>query len=87
MPRSRPALSRRAAVDIIRPRPDVRSAAGRVAGSVFLDDNADGVRGASGHPSADVTIVLDGRDVARTGAQGRFVFDRDEIDIPARRPR
>lgn len=100
------------------------AATGRVAGSVFLDDNADGVRGASEHPAVDVTIVLDGRYVARTDAQGRFVFDRvavgthtlealadnlplpwsidpqqarrsiqvdvrdrDEIDIPAQRPR
>lgn len=52
------------------------AATGRVAGSVFLDDNADGVRSASEQPAADVVLVLDGRYVVRTDAQGRFAFDR-----------
>jgi len=52
------------------------AAVGRIAGSVFLDDNGDGVRGASERPAAEITLVLDGRYSVRTDAQGRFAFDR-----------
>lgn len=50
--------------------------AGRITGTVFLDDNGDGVRGAGEQPAAGITIVLDGRFVARTDDRGRFVFER-----------
>jgi hypothetical protein len=52
------------------------AATGRIAGSVFLDDNGDGVRSASELPAANVTITLDDRYTVRTDDQGRFVFDR-----------
>lgn len=52
------------------------AAVGQIAGSVFLDDNADGVRGAAELPATDVTVLVDGRYSVRTDAQGRFRFDR-----------
>ncbi len=52
------------------------AATGRIAGSVFLDDNNDGVRSASEQPVANISIVLDGRYSVHTDDQGRFVFDR-----------
>lgn len=50
--------------------------AGRISGTVFLDDNGDGVRGAGEQPAVGVTIILDGRFVARTDDRGRFTFER-----------
>ena len=52
------------------------AATGHVAGVVFLDENGDGVRGATERPAANVTVVLDGRFAARTDASGRFRFER-----------
>lgn len=52
------------------------AATGRIAGSVFLDDNGDGVRAASEQPAANISIVLDDRYSVRTDDQGRFVFER-----------
>lgn len=52
------------------------AASGRITGSVFLDENADGVRSASEQPAANITIVLDDRYSVRTDDQGRFVFER-----------
>jgi len=52
------------------------AATGSIAGSVFLDDNNDGVRAASEQPAANITIVLDDRYSVRTDGQGRFVFER-----------
>lgn len=52
------------------------AATGHIAGSVFFDDNGDGVRSASEQPVANITITLDDRYTARTDDQGRFVFDR-----------
>ena len=52
------------------------AATGRIAGSVFFDDNGDGMRSASELPAANVTIVLDERYSVRTDDQGRFVFER-----------
>ncbi len=52
------------------------TASGRITGSVFLDENADGVRSASEQPAANITIVLDDRYSVRTDDQGRFVFER-----------
>ncbi len=52
------------------------AASGRIIGSVFLDENADGVRSASEQPAANITIVLDDRYSVRTDDQGRFVFER-----------
>jgi hypothetical protein len=52
------------------------SAAGSVSGSVFLDENGDGVRAASEQPAANLTVLLDGRYAVRTDSQGRFAFER-----------
>jgi hypothetical protein len=52
------------------------AAAGSIRGSVFLDDNGDGVRSASELPAANVTVVLDGRYSVRTDSQGNFEFPR-----------
>ena len=52
------------------------AASGRIIGSVFLDENADGVRSATEQPAANITIVLDDRYSVRTDDQGRFVFER-----------
>jgi len=51
-------------------------AAGAIAGSVFLDDNADGLRAASEQPAVNITVVLDGRYSVRTDSLGRFEFPR-----------
>ncbi len=53
---------------------NVDSPAGSIAGSVFLDDNGDGIRSAAELPAANVTVILDDRFQARTDAQGRFEF-------------
>ncbi len=52
------------------------TAFGSVEGSVFLDENGDGVRSASELPARSVTVTLDGRFVVRTDDEGRFRFDR-----------
>lgn len=52
------------------------AATGRISGSVFLDDNGDGIRSASERPAANITITLDGRYTVRTDDLGRFEFDR-----------
>jgi hypothetical protein len=51
-------------------------ASGTISGSVFLDDNGDGVRSASEQPARSVTVMLDNRFVVRTDDQGRFRFER-----------
>lgn len=50
--------------------------AGAIGGSLFLDDNGDGVRSASEQPAANVTVVLDGRFAVRTDSLGNFEFPR-----------
>lgn len=52
------------------------SASGRVTGTVYLDENADGVRSASEQPAANITVLLDGRYSVRTDNLGRFEFPR-----------
>ncbi len=52
------------------------AAFGSITGSIFLDDNGDGVRSASERPAVNVTVLLDGRYTARTDSQGRFEFQR-----------
>ena len=49
---------------------------GAIVGSLFLDDNGDGVRAASEQPAANVTVVLDGRFAVRTDSLGNFEFPR-----------
>lgn len=53
--------------------------AGSIEGSVFLDDNRDGVRNASENPAANLTVIIDGRFAVRTDELGRFRFDRVAI--------
>lgn len=48
--------------------------AGRVTGVIYLDANDDGRFDAGEQGAANVTVILDGRYVARTDAQGRFEF-------------
>ena len=50
------------------------SAAGRLTGSVYLDENQNGKRDASDRGAVNVTVLLDGRYAAQTDAQGRFEF-------------
>lgn len=50
------------------------SAAGRLEGSVYLDDNQNAKRDAAERGAANVTVLLDGRYAAPTDAQGRFEF-------------
>ena len=52
------------------------AATGRIAGSIFLDDNDDGTRSASEQGAANVTVILDGMYTMRTDEQGRFRFGR-----------
>lgn len=52
---------------------------GAIVGSLFLDDNGDGVRAASEQPAANVTVVLDGRFAVRTDSLGNFEFPRVAI--------
>ncbi len=49
-------------------------AAGRLAGSVFLDENQNGKREAGEQGAVNVTVLLDGRYAAQTDVQGRFEF-------------
>lgn len=55
------------------------TAAGSIRGSVYLDENGDGVRAASELPAANVTVLLDGRYAVRTDSQGEFEFPRVAI--------
>ena len=50
------------------------SAAGRLAGTVFLDENKNGKREAGEKGAASVTVLLDGRFAVETDNQGRFEF-------------
>lgn len=50
------------------------SAAGKLVGSVYLDDNKNAKRDASERGAANVTVLLDGRYAVQTDAQGRFEF-------------
>lgn len=52
------------------------SAAGGISGSVFLDENGNGVREAAEVAAANVTVVLDGRYSVRTDSLGNFEFAR-----------
>ncbi|HBD20350.1 MAG TPA: hypothetical protein DC063_09895 [Arenimonas sp.] len=52
------------------------SASGAIQGSVFLDENGDGIRAASEEAAANVTVILDGRYSVRTDSQGNFEFPR-----------
>ncbi|MGH8076060.1 MAG: carboxypeptidase-like regulatory domain-containing protein, partial [Lysobacter sp.] len=52
------------------------AAVGSVAGSLYLDDNGDGVRAASEQPAINVTVILDGRYSVRTDNAGNFEFPR-----------
>jgi hypothetical protein len=52
------------------------AAVGGVRGSVFLDENDNGVREASELPAVNVTVLLDGRYSVRTDPDGRFEFPR-----------
>ena len=56
---------------------------GAVAGSVFLDDNGDGVRNASERAAANVTVLLDGRFAVRTDSLGHFEFPRVATGVHA----
>lgn len=55
------------------------AATGGIAGSLFLDDNDDGVRAASEQAAAAVTVVLDGRYAVRTDSNGEFSFPRVSV--------
>ncbi len=48
--------------------------AGRVSGVIYLDANDDARLDAGEQGAANVTVILDGRYVTRTDAQGRFEF-------------
>lgn len=50
------------------------SGSGRLEGSVYLDDNADGIRNANERTAEGLTVILDGRFSVRTDETGRFVF-------------
>ena len=50
------------------------SAAGRLAGTVFLDENKNGKREAGEKGAGSVTVLLDGRFAVETDNQGRFEF-------------
>jgi hypothetical protein len=56
--------------------PGTAGPTGAIVGSLFLDDNGDGVRAASEQPAANVTVVLDGRFAVRTDSLGNFEFPR-----------
>ena len=51
------------------------SAAGKLQGSVYLDENKNNQRDASERGAANVTVLLDGRYATQTDAQGRFEFE------------
>jgi hypothetical protein len=50
------------------------SAAGKLTGSIYLDENKNAKRDAAERGAANVTVLLDGRYAAQTDAQGRFEF-------------
>ena len=50
------------------------AAAGRLVGSVYLDENQNGKREAGEQGATSVTVLLDGRFAQQTDAQGRFEF-------------
>jgi hypothetical protein len=50
------------------------TAAGKLVGSVYLDDNKNARRDAAERGAASVTVLLDGRYAVQTDAQGRFEF-------------
>lgn len=52
------------------------AANGSLRGSVFLDENRNGVREASELPAINITVLLDGRYSVRTDSDGRFEFPR-----------
>jgi hypothetical protein len=52
------------------------SGAGRVVGTIFLDENGDKIRSATEQVAANITVLLDDRYTVRTDQQGRFEFDR-----------
>ena len=62
---------------VIGGRPD--GPTGAITGSVFLDDNSDGVRNASELPAANVTVLLDNRYSVHTDSMGNFEFPRVAI--------
>lgn len=51
-----------------------RDGSGRVAGTIFLDSNQDGMMNATEAVAANVTVLLNGRYSARTDARGMFEF-------------
>jgi hypothetical protein len=51
------------------------SAAGKLQGSVYLDENKNSQRDASERGAANVTVLLNGRHAVQTDAQGRFEFE------------
>jgi hypothetical protein len=57
-------------------------ASGSITGSVFLDENRDGIRNASELPAANLTVIIDGRFAVRTDSMGRFAFD--QVSVGAR---
>lgn len=52
---------------------------GTIQGDIFLDTNQDGIRNGSEAAVPDVTVMLDGRYMARTDAQGRFRFEQVRV--------
>ncbi len=50
------------------------SAAGKLVGSVYLDDNKNGKRDAAERGAANVTVLLDGRYATQTNALGNYEF-------------
>jgi hypothetical protein len=50
------------------------SAAGKLTGSIYLDENKNAKRDAAERGAANVTVLLDGRYAVQTDAQGRFEF-------------
>lgn len=52
----------------------VGTAVGRIQGSVFLDENRDGVRSASEQMASQVTVLLNDRYAVQTNERGEFEF-------------
>lgn len=50
------------------------TATGSIRGSVFLDENRDGVRSASEQPASQVTVLLNDRYAVQTNERGEFEF-------------
>ncbi|QJR13887.1 hypothetical protein DSM104440_00677 [Usitatibacter palustris] len=51
-----------------------RSSTGRVTGSIFYDENGDGVRQANERGAPGVQVILDDRQAAVTDSDGRYTF-------------